>query len=183
MPFTRGELEGLWIFEPRLFEDHRGYFFESYNHKVFVEATGFDGTFVQDNHSLSKYGVMRGIHFQKPPYAQSKLIRVLRGHVLDVAVDLRVNSPTFGKYQSVEISAENRKQFFIPAGFGHAFVVLSEEAEVLYKCDQYYAPSYESGIIYNDPYIGIQWPIHPEDMIISDKDKSLGLLKREVFFQ
>ena len=177
MPFVEGDLKGLWIVEPRVFEDERGYFFESYNHKVFVEGTGFRGEFVQDNHSLSKYGVMRGIHFQIPPYAQSKLVRVLRGRVLDIAVDLRKSSPTFGEYQAIELSAENKKQFFIPVGFGHAFVVLSEEAEVLYKCDNYYAPGYESGIIYNDSDIGIDWPIDSATMIVSGKDQQLPLLK------
>ena len=177
MPFIQGDLAGLWIFEPKVFEDERGYFFESYNHKRFVEATGFEGEFVQDNHSLSKYGVMRGIHFQVPPHAQSKLVRVLRGRVVDIAVDLRKTSSTFGKYQAVELSAENKKQFFIPVGFGHAFVVLSEEAEVLYKCDNYYAPGYESGIIYNDSGIGIDWPIDPNAMIVSTKDQSLVTLQ------
>ncbi|MDX2306078.1 MAG: dTDP-4-dehydrorhamnose 3,5-epimerase [Microscillaceae bacterium] len=176
MPFIQGNLAGLWIFEPRVFEDERGYFFESYNHKVFVEATGFEGFFVQDNHSLSKFGVMRGIHFQKPPHAQSKLVRVLRGTVLDVAVDLRQGSLTFGKYQAIELSAENKKQFFIPVGFGHAFVVLSQEAEVLYKCDNYYAPGYEGGIIYDDPDVGIEWSINPKEMIVSGKDQGLGML-------
>ena len=177
MPFVEGDLKGLWIFEPRVFEDERGYFFESYNHKTFVEGTGFQGEFVQDNHSLSKYGVMRGIHFQVPPHAQSKLVRVLRGHVLDIAVDLRTDSPTFGKHQMIELSAENKKQFFIPVGFGHAFVVLSDEAEVLYKCDNYYAPGYESGIIYNDPDVGIDWPIDPAAMIVSAKDQGLETLE------
>lgn len=173
MPFLKGNLEGLWIFEPRVFEDERGFFYESYNHQNFVEAVSFQSAFVQDNHSFSNYGVLRGLHFQLPPYAQAKLVRVIRGEVLDVAVDIRKNSPTFGQYQSVVLSAENKKQLFIPAGFAHGFVTLSPEAEFLYKCDNYYAPQSESGIIFNDPAIGIDWQIPTDKAILSPKDLKL----------
>ncbi len=164
------DISGLFVFEPRVFVDERGYFFESFHHHQFCEATGFQGTFVQDNQSRSHYGVMRGLHFQLPPNAQSKLVRVTQGEVLDVAVDVRKGSPTYGKHFSVVLSSENKKQFFIPQGFAHGFVVLSESADLLYKCDAYYAPQSEGGILYNDPNLGIDWGIASEEMIVSGKD-------------
>lgn len=176
MPFQETSIAGLWIFEPKVFSDERGYFYESFNHRNFVEATQFQNAFVQDNHSLSHYGVMRGMHFQLPPHDQAKLVRVIRGKVLDVAVDIRQHSETFGKYESVMLSDENKKQLFIPSGFAHGFVVLSQEAEVLYKCDNYYAPKSESGIIYNDAAVQIDWQIPEGDMIISSKDQALKTL-------
>jgi dTDP-4-dehydrorhamnose 3,5-epimerase len=173
MPYSETRIKGLWIFEPRLFEDERGHFFESFNHKTFAEATGFEGAFVQDNQSLSQYGVMRGLHLQLPPNDQAKLVRVISGSVLDVAVDLRGDSPTYGQHESVVLSAENRQQFFIPRGFAHGFVVLSPTAELLYKCDNYYAPQSESGIVFNDPTLAIDWKVPLEYIIISGKDQEL----------
>lgn len=175
MPFQTTDIPGLQIFEPNVFEDSRGYFFESYNEKIFREA-GIDFRWVQDNQSSSLYGVIRGLHYQLPPYAQSKLIRVLRGKILDVAVDIRVGSPTFGKSYCKVLSAKNKRQLFIPKGFAHGFSVLSEKAEVLYKCDGYYNKESEAGIIYNDPALHIDWRLPAEDAIISDKDKILPAL-------
>ena len=172
MPYTPAPIEGLWLFEPRIFEDERGHFYESFHARNFAEATGFTRAFVQDNHSQSHYGVLRGLHCQLPPHDQSKLVRVTRGTVYDVALDLRQGSPTYGKYYGVELSAENKKQFFIPTGFAHGFVVLSESAELLYKCDNYYAPSHEAGVIYNDATAAIDWKIPVEKLIISAKGKS-----------
>ncbi len=176
MPILPGEINGLWIIEPRVFSDNRGFFYESYNHINFVETTGFKGDFIQDNHSFSHYGVIRGLHFQKAPHAQSKLVRVVQGEVLDIAVDIRENSPSFGQYQSVRLSAENNRQFFVPQGFAHGFVVLSKRAVLLYKCDNYYAPQSESGIIYNDPELNIDWQVPEDKIIVSDKDKLLPQL-------
>lgn len=175
MPFQTTDIPGLQIFEPNVFEDSRGYFFESYNEKIFREA-GIDFRWVQDNQSSSLYGVIRGLHYQLPPYAQSKLIRVLRGKILDVAVDIRVGSPTFGKSYCKVLSAKNKRQLFIPKGFAHGFSVLSEKAEVLYKCDGYYNKESEAGIIYNDPALHIDWRLPAGDAIISDKDKILPTL-------
>lgn len=173
MPYQPTPISGLWVFEPRIFTDERGFFYESYNHRNFVEATGFQGRFVQDNHSFSHYGVMRGLHCQLPPHVQAKLVRVIQGNVLDVAVDMRLGSPTYGQHFSIELSHENRKQLFIPKGFLHGFVVLSQTAEVLYKCDHYYAPTAESGVIYNDPDLGIDWKVPASDIIVSGKDALL----------
>lgn len=170
MPYTTAPIEGLWIFEPRLFHDERGYFYESFNARTFEEATGFSRPFVQDNHSFSHYGVLRGLHCQLPPNDQSKLVRVVQGVVYDVALDLRKNSPTYGQYFGIELSSENKKQFFIPTGFAHGFVVLSETAELLYKCDNFYAPSSEAGVIYNDATANIDWLIPPQDIKLSPKD-------------
>ncbi|NJO00864.1 MAG: dTDP-4-dehydrorhamnose 3,5-epimerase [Bacteroidia bacterium] len=176
MPFHPGKIPGLWVFEPQIFSDERGYFYESYNERQFKETTGFNGSFVQDNHSSSHYGVMRGLHFQKPPHAQAKLVRVTLGEVLDVAVDLRKDSPSYGQYESVRLSAENKRQWFIPRGFAHGFIVLSQEAELLYKCDNYYAPGYEGGILYTDPDLGIDWQVLVEQRIVSQKDMNLARL-------
>lgn len=176
MPFIQTEISGLLIFEPAVFEDSRGYFFEAYNEKVFHQA-GITLKFVQDNQSLSSYGVIRGLHYQVNPSAQTKLVRVLSGTILDVAVDIRKGSPTYGKSISVELSAENKKQLYIPAGFAHGFSVLSDQATVLYKCDSFYNKETEGGIRYDDPELKIDWKIPAEKAIVSDKDKILPLLK------
>ena len=175
MPFHTTNIAKLLVFEPKVFGDSRGYFFESYNEKIFVEQ-GIDFRFVQDNQSSSTYGVIRGLHYQLPPHAQTKLVRVLKGNVLDVAVDIRANSPTYGKSFCLELSAENKKQLFIPVGFAHGFAVLSEEAEVLYKCDAFYNKESDAGISYNDPALNIDWQIPPGSRIISGKDMVLPLL-------
>lgn len=158
------------IIEPQVFGDERGYFFESYSAKQFCEEV-CDVTFVQDNESKSKYGVLRGLHYQLPPYTQAKLVRVVKGTVLDVAVDIRKESPTFGKHVAVELSEENKRMFFVSKGFAHGFVVLSDEVIFQYKCDEYYAPGKEGAIRYDDPELGIDWRIPREDMILSEKDK------------
>jgi dTDP-4-dehydrorhamnose 3,5-epimerase len=175
MPFVETGLPGLLVFEPKVFEDSRGYFFESYNENTF-RAAGIDARWVQDNQSSSTYGVIRGLHYQLPPFGQSKLVRVLRGKILDVVVDIRKGSPTYGKVYVEKLSAKNKKQLYIPAGFAHGFSVLSEKAEVLYKCDNFYNKEAEGGIIYNDPVLGIDWGIPGPDAIVSDKDKVLPLL-------
>lgn len=172
MEVIKTEIDGVLILEPRIFGDARGYFFESFNAKEFAEKTGLEVNFVQDNESMSRYGVVRGLHFQKPPYTQSKLVRVVKGRVLDVAVDIRKGSPTYGKYVAVELSAENHRQFFISKGFAHGFSVLSEEVVFQYKCDAYYAPQSEGAIIWNDPSIGIDWKVSNEDVLLSDKDRN-----------
>jgi len=172
MPFIPTTIPDLLIFEPKVFEDSRGYFFESFNQKTF-QAEGIDIDFVQDNQSSSQYGVIRGLHYQQEPYAQTKLIRVLSGKILDVAVDIRKGSPTFGQSFSIELSAENKKQLFIPKGFAHGFSVLSENAEVLYKCDSFYNKSSEGGILYNDEALHIDWKIPAGKEIISEKDIKL----------
>jgi dTDP-4-dehydrorhamnose 3,5-epimerase len=172
MPFLKTDIPGLLIFEPDVFEDNRGYFFESYSERKFREA-GIDCRWVQDNQSSSLYGVIRGLHYQLPPFAQSKLVRVLRGKIFDVVVDLRKGSPTFGKTYCKVLSAKNKRQLFIPKGFAHGFSVLSEKAEVLYKCDVFYNKESEAGIIYNDPELSIDWQIPEEDAIVSEKDKDL----------
>lgn len=174
MPFIKTPIEDLLVFEPDVFGDSRGYFFESYNKKTFTK-NGIELDFVQDNQSCSQYGVIRGLHYQLNPYAQAKLIRVLAGTILDVAVDIRKGSPTFGKKFSIELSAENKKQLFLPAGFAHGFSVLSDQAEVLYKCDSFYNKESERGILYNDPSLNIDWIIPAGKEIISDKDSKLPL--------
>ena len=178
MPFTETGIPGLWVFEPKVFEDSRGHFFESYNTQTFLQQ-GINIKFVQDNQSKSSYGVIRGLHFQNPPHAQCKLVRALTGKILDVAVDIRTGSPTFGKVFSVELSAENKKQLFIPGGFAHGFSVLSETAEVLYKCDNYYNKESEGGILYNDPSLNIDWQIPADKAIVSDKDLNNALLEAQ----
>ncbi|MCC2706351.1 dTDP-4-dehydrorhamnose 3,5-epimerase [Intestinibacter bartlettii] len=179
---TKCEIEGLYILEPKVFYDDRGYFMETYNQNDFDEL-GLNMKFVQDNESKSKRGVLRGLHFQKK-HPQGKLVRVIKGSVYDVAVDIRKNSKTFGKWVGVELSEENKKQFYIPEGFAHGFLVLSEEAQFVYKCSDFYYPEDEGGIIYNDSTINISWPI-PEDMdvVISEKDKKWGGLKEYVKLQ
>lgn len=175
MPFVKTEFPGLLVFEPNVFEDSRGYFFEAYNEKQFQQE-GIDIRWVQDNQSSSSYGVIRGLHYQLPPYDQTKLVRVLRGKILDVVVDIRKGSPTFGKSFSKVLSAKNKRQLFIPKGFAHGFSVLSEKAEVLYKCDGFYNKESEGGIIYNDPTLEIDWRIPAEAEIVSEKDKILPTL-------
>lgn len=177
MEITKTDIEGLLIFEPQVFEDGRGYFFESFNKRKFEQALGSPINFVQDNQSKSEYGVLRGIHFQKGDHAQAKLVHVLQGSVLDVAVDLRTESKTFGEYVSIELSAENKKQLFIPRGFGHGFVVLSQKAEFFYKCDNFYNKEAEGGIIFNDPYLNIEWSIPENELIVSKKDLLLSNFK------
>ena len=176
MEVIRTDIDGAVIIEPRIFGDARGYFFESYNQKEFDEKVG-PVRFVQDNESFSSYGVLRGLHFQKPPFAQSKLVRVISGKVLDIIVDIRAGSPTYGQHVAVELSGENHRQFFIPRGFAHGFVVLSETALFQYKCDNLYAPQSEGAIIWNDPDIGIDWTIPSSDILLSEKDRNHGFLK------
>ena len=172
---TKCDIEGLYVIEPTVFGDSRGYFMETYNQNDFHEA-GLDMVFVQDNQSMSTKGVLRGLHFQKQ-FPQGKLVRAVRGRVFDVAVDMRQNSPTFGKWFGVELSAENKKQFYISEGFAHGFYVLSDEAEFVYKCTDFYRPGDEGGVLWNDPDIGIDWPIpEGETPLLSDKDtKWLGI--------
>ena len=175
MPFIETDFPGLLVFEPVIFKDNRGYFFESYNEKVFKDG-GIEESFIQDNQSSSSYGVIRGLHYQLHPQAQSKLIRVLSGKILDVVVDIRQGSPTFGKNFSLELSAENKKQIFAPKGFAHGFSVLSETAEVFYKCDELYSMENEAGILYNDPVLNIDWGIPADKVVVSAKDSNLPLL-------
>ncbi len=172
MKFIKTDIEGLVIIEPIVFGDSRGYFFESFNQKQFEENIG-KIQFVQDNESRSSYGVLRGLHFQKPPYNQAKLVRCIEGKVLDVAVDLRKNSPTFGKHVSIELSDENKRQFFVPRGFAHGFVVLSKSAIFSYKVDNWYAPEHDSGIVWDDSELKIDWKIDQESILLSGKDKLL----------
>lgn len=169
MEIIKSDIEGLLVIEPRLFEDERGYFFESFSEREFQERV-CRTRFVQDNQSRSEYGVVRGLHFQLPPHAQSKLVRVVKGRVLDVSVDIRLGSPTFGKHFAVELSAENHRQVFIPRGFAHGFSVLSEEAVLQYKCDDYYAPECEGAIAWNDAQLAIDWRLPTDKIILSAKD-------------
>ena len=170
MEVIKTAIPGVFIIEPRIFGDERGYFFESFNARDFAEKV-VNVDFVQDNESKSRYGVVRGLHFQKPPYAQSKLVRVVSGTVFDVAVDIRKGSPTFGQHVAVELSAENHRQFFMPKGMAHGFAVLSQEAVFQYKCDNFYAPQSEGAIAWNDPALGIDWQIPANEVILSEKDK------------
>lgn len=169
MQIEKTPIEGLVVLRPRIFEDARGYFFESYNKKQ-LEEVGITSTFVQDNRSYSQYGTLRGLHFQYGDASQAKLVSVLSGKVLDVAVDLRVDSPTYGQHFSIELDAASKVQFYIPRGFAHGFVVLSETAEFFYKCDNFYNPKKESGIMFNDPELNIDWKLPLGDLILSDKD-------------
>jgi dTDP-4-dehydrorhamnose 3,5-epimerase len=171
MEIIKTQIEGVLIIEPRLFKDERGYFFESFNQKEFEDKI-CKTTFVQDNESKSTYGVVRGLHFQKPPFAQSKLVRVVKGSVLDVAVDIRKDSPTFGQHVAVELTEDNHRQFFIPRGFAHGFSVLSKEVIFQYKCDNFYAPQSEGAIAWDDPNLGIDWRISIDEILLSEKDKS-----------
>ena len=176
MEIIKTHIEGVVIIEPRIFKDDRGYFFESFSQREFEEKV-CKTTFVQDNESKSSYGVLRGLHFQKPPFAQSKLVRVIKGAVLDVAVDIRKGSPTFGQYVSVELTGENHRQFFIPRGFAHGFSVLSEEVIFQYKCDNFYSPQSEGAIAWNDPDLNIDWRIPAEKVVLSEKDSKHPRLK------
>ena len=173
MIFTKTAIPEVVIIEPKVFGDQRGYFFESFNQKEFEEHIG-PINFVQDNESKSTYGALRGLHFQKPPFAQAKLVRCIQGKVLDVVVDVRKNSPNYGKHIALELSEENKKQLFIPRGFAHGFVTLSKEAIFAYKVDNWYAPEYDSGIIWNDTTLNIDWRIDTEEVILSSKDKQLA---------
>ncbi|MEG0518888.1 MAG: dTDP-4-dehydrorhamnose 3,5-epimerase [Bacteroidales bacterium] len=176
MEVIKTNLEGVVILEPRVFGDERGYFFESFSEREFTEKV-CNTRFVQDNESKSRYGVLRGLHYQLPPYAQSKLVRVVKGAVLDVAVDIRKGSPTFGKHVAVELSEENKKQLFISRGFAHGFVVLTEEVIFQYKCDNFYAPQQEGSIAWDDPALGIDWRVSPDKILLSEKDKCHPQLK------
>ena len=176
MNIIKTEIPEVVIVEPKVFGDRRGYFFESFSERDFAENVR-NVKFVQDNESRSCHGVLRGLHFQKPPHAQSKLVRVVRGRVLDVAVDIRKGSPTFGRYVAVELSEENHRQLFIPRGFAHGFAVLSEDAVFQYKCDNYYAPQSEGAIAWNDPQIGIDWGLASDEVILSEKDMRHPLLE------
>ena len=175
MEIIKTGIEGLLILEPRIFQDARGYFFESFSQREFEEKVG-PVHFVQDNESMSSYGVMRGLHFQRPPYTQSKLVRCVSGAVLDVAVDIRQGSPTYGQHVAVELTAENHRQFFIPKGFAHGFAVLSETAVFQYKCDEFYHPEADAGICILDNSLGIDWRIPTDKAILSDKDTRHGML-------
>ncbi len=169
MPFTPTEFPGLFIYEPKVFNDDRGYFFESYNENAFRE-NDLTINFVQDNQARSTYGVIRGLHFQKPPFAQTKLVRTLEGNILDVVVDIRKNSPMYGKAFTIELSAENKKQLLVPKGFAHGYAVLSETAEVMYKCDQFYNKQSEGGLVYNDAALAIDWMIPADKAIVAERD-------------
>lgn len=175
MEFIETSLKGAYLIKPKVFRDERGFFLEFYSEKVFKE-NGINAKFVQDNHSLSvKKGVLRGLHFQLPPNVQAKLFRVTRGRVYDIIVDLRKNSPTFGKWQNLELSSENFEMIFVPRGFAHGFVTLEENTEIIYKVDNFYAPESDSGIVWNDPTLSINWPI--ENPILSEKDSQLQFFK------
>ena len=176
MNIIKTPIDGLLIIEPRVFHDARGYFVETYNEQRYREA-GVDATFVQDNQSCSTYGVVRGLHFQKPPYTQAKLVSCTKGRVLDVAVDLRKESPTYGKWYAVELSEENHRQFYIPRGFAHGFSVLSEQAVFTYKCDNLYHPEAEGGLLLSDPDVAIDWLVPEDKRVISEKDTKHPLFK------
>ncbi len=175
MPFYTTPIADLLVFEPKVFEDSRGYFFEAYSERLFIEQ-GLHISFVQDNQSHSKRGVIRGLHFQQNPYAQSKLLRVIDGVILDAVVDIRKGSPTYGQTYTIELSAENKKQLFVPAGFAHGFCVLSETATVMYKCDQFWNKEAEGGIRFNDPALNIDWGLPEDQLILNEKDWELPSL-------
>lgn len=177
MTFTESALQGCFIIEPKVLKDDRGYFMESYNLRTFQDKTGITQPFVQDNQSFSTKGVLRGLHYQTGEHAQAKLVRVIQGEVLDVAVDIRPNSPTFGKYESVLLTGENQKQFYIPRGYAHGFLVLSDTALFFYKCDNFYNKESEGGIIYSDASIGIDWKMNLNELLVSEKDAILPELK------
>lgn len=181
MEYIKTDIEGVYVIEPRVFNDARGYFFEAWKQAEFNDHIG-KVDFIQDNESKSSFGVLRGLHYQKGEYSQAKLVRVIKGKVMDVAVDIRKSSPTFGKYVMAELSEENKRQFFIPRGFAHGFLVLSEEAIFTYKVDNPYAPQAEAGIRWNDPNLNIEWPIDPAQVLTSEKDLNQPFLKdAEVF--
>mgnify|MGYP001092911897 CR=1 FL=1 len=182
MEVIKTAIEGVVIIEPRLFKDSRGYFFESFSQREFEEKVA-KITFVQDNESMSSYGVMRGLHFQRPPFTQSKLVRCVKGAVLDVAVDIRKGSPTYGQHVAVELTEDNHRQFFIPQGFAHGFAVLSEEAVFTYKVDNKYAPQAEASILYNDETLGIDWPLADSQMVLSAKDREGTAFKDAAYFE
>lgn len=177
MDVIKTDIEGLFVVEPKIFGDHRGYFYESYSKREFDAIAGRSVDFVQDNQSKSSYGVLRGLHFQKGIHAQAKLVRVVEGCVLDVAVDLRKGSPTYGRHYAVELSAENHRQFFIPRGFAHGFAVLSPTAVFQYKTDNYYCPESEGAVAWDDPDLAIDWRLKPEEVMLSDKDRRHPLLR------
>jgi dTDP-4-dehydrorhamnose 3,5-epimerase len=177
MKVIKTNIEGVVIIEPRIFKDNRGYFFESFSQQEFEEKV-CKTTFVQDNESKSSYGVLRGLHFQKPPFAQSKLVRVIKGAVLDVAVDIRKGSPTYGQHVAVELTEENHRQFFIPKGFAHGFSVLTDEIIFQYKCDNFYAPQHEGALAWDDPELAIDWQIPADKITLSEKDKCHPKLKK-----
>ena len=182
MEFKKNSIDGVYVIEPRIFTDARGYFFEAWKQAEFEEHIG-KVNFVQDNESKSSRGVLRGLHYQKGDYSQAKLVRVIKGCVLDVAVDIRKSSPTFGQHVMVELSGENKRQFFIPRGFAHGFLVLSDEAIFTYKVDNVYAPQADAGIRWNDPALGINWPIDPKEVLTSEKDLKQPLLKDAECFE
>ena len=182
MNYIQTEIDGVWSIEPRVFNDARGYFMEAFKEEEFRANIG-DVHFVQDNESKSSFGVLRGLHYQKGEYSQAKLVRVIKGKVLDVAVDLRRSSPTFGKYVSVELSEENKRQFFIPRGFAHGFLVLSDEAIFTYKVDNGYAPQAEASIRFNDETVGIDWPVAESQFIVSEKDGHAVSFKDAEYFE
>ncbi|MCB9018113.1 MAG: dTDP-4-dehydrorhamnose 3,5-epimerase [Paludibacteraceae bacterium] len=182
MNFIEQSIPGVWVIEPKVFLDSRGYFMEAFKQNEFEQHVG-KVNFIQDNESKSSYGVLRGLHYQKGEFSQAKLVRVLRGEVLDVAIDIRKSSPTFGKHVAVRLSEDNKRQLFIPRGFAHGFVVLSKEAVFTYKVDNVYAPQAEAGIVFNDPQIAIEWGVPEKDMLLSDKDKVSPLLKDALVFE
>lgn len=181
MNFIETAIKGVYVIEPKVFNDARGYFFEAWKQMEFENHIG-KVNFIQDNESKSSYGVLRGLHYQKAEFAQAKLVRVIKGRVLDVAVDIRRSSSTFGQHVMVELSEDNKRQFFIPRGFAHGFLVLSEEAIFTYKVDNVYAPQAEAGICWNDPELAIEWPIDPQEVLTSEKDLQQPLLKDAVLF-
>lgn len=181
MNIVKTDIEGVLIVEPKVFGDSRGYFMEVFSERNFRAATGLDVHFVQDNESMSSKGVLRGLHFQKSPYAQSKLVRVVRGSVYDVAVDLRAGSPTFGKYVSVVLSGENKRMFYIPEGFAHGFLTLEDNTVFQYKCGAFYEPSSEGSVRWNDPRIGVEWPMVDGERLLSEKDRKAPLLSEQPY--
>ena len=182
MNYIQTEIDGVWLIEPKVFSDERGYFMEAFKQEEF-EANIGPVNFIQDNESKSSFGVLRGLHYQKGEYSQAKLVRVIKGEVLDVAVDLRKSSPTFGKHVSVLLSEENKRQFFIPRGFAHGFAVLSEEAVFTYKVDNKYTPQAEASILYNDETLGIDWPLTDSQMLLSSKDREATAFKNAAYFE
>ena len=181
MKVTKTKIPDVLLFEPKIFGDERGYFMETFRMDEIKKHIG-DVNFVQDNESLSRYGVLRGLHFQRPPFTQSKLVRVLQGEVLDVAVDIRIGSPTYGQHVAVLLSGENKKQLWVPQGFAHGFAVLSETALFNYKCDNYYSPTHDGGIAWDDPSLGIDWQLALEDIQLSEKDKTQAALEEVTTF-